>query len=173
MWFFVIGELWIFTCYFACYIYDRGQNPDLFLAGQRLLSRGIGVFNTVVLLTSSLFVAFSVQATRARQLDTARRFLALGAACGALFMFVKAGEWYGKIRDGWPPSLHEFFLYYFMFTALHLVHVALGFLILGLLWRELRNASEPRVSFVEAGATYWHMVDALWIAIFALVYLMR
>lgn len=184
MWFFVIGELWIFTCYFACYIYDRGQNPELFLAGQQLLSRGIGVLNTIILLTSSLFVALCVQATRARDVATASRFLALGGGCGVLFMLVKAGEWYVKIRERLPPSLHEFFLYYFMFTALHLIHVSLGLLILVLLWRELNpmprrrfaaapGAEQPRVAFIEVGATYWHIVDALWIAIFALVYLMR
>jgi len=173
MWFFVIGDLWIFTCYFACYIYDRGQNPDSFLVGQQLLSQATGVLNTVILLTSSLFVALCVRATRAGDIDIAARFLALGGACGAGFMLVKAAEWYLKISSGLPASTHEFFLYYFMLTGLHLVHVSLGLLILVLLWRELRGARRARAEFVETGATYWHMVDALWIAIFALLYLVR
>lgn len=172
MWFFVIGELWIFTCYFACYIYARGQHPGVFLQGQQLLSRGTGVLNTVILLTSSLFVALCVQATRDGDIVTASRFLALGGACGGAFMLVKAGEWYVKISAGFPASTDEFFIYYFMFTGLHLVHVSLGLLILVLLWRELRRA-KPRVEFAETSATYWHMVDSLWIAIFALLYLMR
>src|SRR6185503_21384810 len=71
MWFFVIGDLWIFSCYFACYIHDRAQHPELFLQGQQLLSQGIGVLNTVILLTSSLFVVLCVQATRAREIVTA------------------------------------------------------------------------------------------------------
>ena len=49
----------------------------------------------------------------------------------------------------------------------------IGLLILGLMWRELRFTAEPRTQLIETGATYWHMVDALWIVIFALLYLVR
>src|SRR5262249_14511272 len=113
MWLFVIGDLWIFTCYFACYIHDRAGHPELFLQAQGRLSQGIGVLNTVILLTSSLFVALCVQATRAGEIVTARRFLALGFACGAGFTLVKAVEWYLKVRAGFPDSEDSFFVYYF------------------------------------------------------------
>jgi nitric oxide reductase NorE protein len=173
MWFFVIGDLWIFSAYFACYVHDRAQHPEVFLQGQQLLSQPIGVLNTVILLTSSLFVALCVQATRTGEIVTAARFLALGSACGVCFMLVKAGEWYLKIRAGFPDSVDPFFVYYFMLTGLHVVHVSLGLIILAILWRELRGAKHPRVRFAETCATYWHMVDSLWIAIFALLYLVR
>lgn len=173
MWFFVLGDLWIFTCYFACYIHDRGQNPEAFLLGQQLLSRGTGILNTIMLLTSSLLVALCAQATRAGDFKVASRLLAAGGGFGVGFILVKAGEWYLKIRAGLPEPMHDFFLYYFMLTGLHVIHVSLGLLILTLLWRELRRALPPRADFVEAGATYWHMVDALWIVLFALLYLMR
>ena len=173
MWFFVLGDLWIFTCCFACYIHYRNQNPEAFVLGQKLLSQGAGVLNTIILLTSSWFVAACAQATRARDFRAASRLLALGGALGAGFMLVKAHEWYAKISAGLPERTHEFFLYYFMFTGLHVVHVSLGLVILALVWRELRGTRQPRAAFVEAGATYWHMVDALWIVIFALLYLMR
>jgi nitric oxide reductase NorE protein len=44
---------------------------------------------------------------------------------------------------------------------------------LGVVFRELRNPKHRRLSIVETGATYWHMVDLLWIVIFALLYVMR
>ncbi len=56
---------------------------------------------------------------------------------------------------------------------MHLFHVSLGLLILGTTLRELRNPRRQRVFMVEAGATYWHMVDLLWIVIFALLCVMR
>lgn len=172
MWFFVLGDLWIFACYFACYVYDRGQNPGAFLQGQHLLNQQLGVLNTVILLTSSLFVALCVEAARVRDFIHASRFVALGGACGALFMLVKAFEWTSKISAGLPAGTEELFLYYFMFTGLHVVHVSLGLFILWLVWREL-GKREPRAELIETGGTYWHMVDLLWLAIFALVYLMR
>ncbi len=103
----------------------------------------------------------------------ASRFLGLGFACGAGFMLVKAGEWYLKIHAGFPDTVEPFFVYYFMFTGLHVIHVSLGLVILALLWRELHGTKRPRVCFAETCATYWHMVDSLWIAIFALLYLVR
>jgi len=88
-------------------------------------------------------------------------------------MAIKAVEWTAKISAGLAPGTDELFLYYFMLTGLHIVHVSLGLFILALVWRELRSKREPRTELVEAGATYWHMVDTLWIVIFALLYLMR
>ena len=173
MWFFVLGDLWIFSCYFACYVYARGQHAEAFLQGQHQLHQGLGVLNTVVLLTSSLFVALSVQAARAGDFIPASRFVALGGGCGVLFMAIKACEWTIKIHAGLAPGSEHFFLFYFMLTGLHVVHVTLGLGILALMWRELRDKPAPRAELVETGAIYWHMVDLLWIAIFALLYLAR
>lgn len=173
MWFFVIGDLWIFGCYFVAYVYERAHDPTGFLEGQRLLSPGTGVLNTAILLTSSLFVALCVQAVRAADVKTASRFLTLGASFGSAFLFTKLWEWHAEVSTGFPASTSSFFTYYFMLTGLHFLHVALGLLFLALAWRELRTARTPQVAFIEATATYWHMVDSLWIAIFAALYLMR
>lgn len=173
IWFFVIGDLWIFTCYFACYVFDRGQNPEAFLRGQQTLCQGIGAFNTMLLLTSSLWVAFCVQAVRLGAIAQARRWLVLGGACGVAFLIIKAVEWYMKISAGLPAGSDEYFIYYFMFTGLHFLHVLLGLVFLMLIYCDLEKASAPQTAFVESGATYWHMVDLLWIIIFALLYLLR
>jgi nitric oxide reductase NorE protein len=171
MWFFVIGDLWIFACYFAAYVADRAHDARGFLEGQRLLHPAMGLLDTVILLTSSFFVALAAQATRAHDPRTAFRFVALGGACGVAFLVTKACEWRGEILAGFPASTAPFFTYYFMLTGLHLLHVCLGLVLLVLVARELRGAARPRADFVEAGATYWHMVDALWLAIFAALYL--
>lgn len=173
MWFFVIGDLWIFTAYFACYMYDRGQHQELFLQSQQQLSQVIGVINTVILLTSSLFVAHAAQATRAGKFTDASRLIGLGSACGLGFIVLKMFEWLPKISAGITPGSNDFFMYYYMLTGLHLFHVLIGLVILVILHRELTGASKPRAEIVETGATYWHMVDLLWILLFALIYLMR
>src|SRR5262249_20918282 len=114
----------------------------------------------------------AVRATRALDVITASRFVALGGGCGMIFLLLKACEWTVKIRAGLAPGSEDFLLYYFMLTGAHVVHLALGLLILALVWREL-HARAPGLRCVEAGATYWHMVDVLWIVIFALLYLVR
>ncbi|MGV0745908.1 cytochrome c oxidase subunit 3 [Mycolicibacterium sp. XJ870] len=173
MWVFVLGDFVIFSSYFIVFMVYRNQQHDLFLESQRQLSLGIGVLNTLVLLASSWFVAQSVVATRAGSYDRAMRLTLLGGACGVLFVLVKAYEWWSKINAGLTFPHNDFFMFYYMLTGVHLFHVALGLVFLGVVYVELRNPRGRRVSMVETGATYWHMVDLLWIAIFALVYVMR
>jgi nitric oxide reductase NorE protein len=64
-------------------------------------------------------------------------------------------------------------MYYYVMTGMHLCHVLLGLVILCFVIRNLRGPAKPRLSFVETGATYWHMVDIVWLVLFALLYLMR
>lgn len=64
-------------------------------------------------------------------------------------------------------------MYYFVFTGVHLLHVAVGLIALALMIRRcVRPAAEPRdVGFLEGAAVYWHMVDVLWVVLFLLIYL--
>ena len=61
MWVFVLGDLVIFGSYFIIFMIYRHQERQLFLDSQQHLSLNVGVVNTLVLLTSSWFVARGVQ----------------------------------------------------------------------------------------------------------------
>jgi len=173
MWVMVLGDLIIFGGYFIIFMVHRAMSPQQFLESQQHLNLNIGAVNTLVLLTSSWFVARSVQAARADDHPRALRLTYLGGLCGVLFIAIKAYEWTAKVAQGYTMSSNEFFMFYYMLTGVHLFHVMLGLVILGVVVRELRNPRRRRVSMVESGATYWHMVDLLWIVIFALLYVMR
>ena len=173
MWFFVIGDLLIFGLYFVAYVYYRGQDPELFLQSQARLNVDIGAVNTVVLLTSSLFVVLGATAARTgNSADALRRFL-VSQVFGAAFPVLKMFEWIPEITAGITPGTNLFFMFYFVMTGLHLCHVLLGLIILCFVIRYLNIAAQPKISFVETGATYWHMVDVLWLVLFAAFYLMR
>ncbi|SEA35546.1 MULTISPECIES: cytochrome c oxidase subunit 3 [unclassified Mycobacterium] len=171
LWVFVLGDFVIFGSYFVIFMISRHQERDLFIESQRHLSLNIGVVNTLVLLASSWFVARAVQLTRGGEFDRARKLTIGGGLCGVLFMVVKAYEWAAKIAQGHTFPSNNFFMYYYMLTGVHLFHVAIGLVFLGVAYAELRNGK--RVAHVETGATYWHMVDLLWVVIFALLYVMR
>ena len=173
MWFFVIGDLLIFAVYFVGYMYFRGQNHQLFLASQARLNVDIGAINTVVLLTSSLFVALGTAAARAGNVAAGLRGFWIGLAFGAAFPVLKMFEWIPEITAGLTPGTNLFFMYYYVMTGLHLCHVALGLVIMCFVIRNLKTSTTPKISFIETGATYWHMVDVLWLVLFALLYLMR
>lgn len=172
MWFMVLGDLFIFGGYFIAYLVFRTRAPEQFLADQQHLNITIGVVNTIVLITSSWLVARSVQATRAGNRAGAISLVRAGSLCGVLFAAIKVYEWTAEIRAGHTNS-SNFFSFYYVLTGVHLFHVGLGLLILGVVVRELRNPRRARAGMVEQGATYWHMVDLLWVVIFALLYVMR
>jgi nitric oxide reductase NorE protein len=173
MWFFVIGDLLIFAVYFVGYMYFRGQNHQLFLASQARLNVDIGAINTVVLLTSSLFVALGTAAARAGNIAAGLRGFWIGLAFGAAFPLLKMFEWIPEITAGLTPGTNLFFMYYYVMTGMHLCHVVLGLVIMCFVIRNLKTSTTPKISFIETGATYWHMVDVLWLVLFALLYLMR
>ena len=173
MWFFVIGDLIIFGAYFVAYVYYRGRQPALFLESQARLNLDIGAVNTVVLLTSSLFVALGTSAARRGKTAEGVRLFGIALALGAAFPVLKLFEYVPEIVAGVTPGTNLFFMYYFVMTGLHLCHVMLGLVILTFVLRNLRGSAAPKISFIETAATYWHMVDVLWLVLFALLYVMR
>jgi nitric oxide reductase NorE protein len=172
MWVMVLGDLVIFGGYFLIFMVHRALSPDAYLAAQQHLNVTIGVVNTIVLLTSSLFIARSVVATRRGRHTQAIRLICAGSACGLLFIAIKAYEWSLELTGGHTVAT-EFFSFYYVLTGVHMLHVTLGLIILGVCLRELRAVKRRRTTLIEQGATYWHMVDLLWIVIFGLLYVMR
>jgi nitric oxide reductase NorE protein len=172
IWVMVLGDMIIFGAYFLIYMVCRAMRPEAFLAAQQHLNVTVGVINTMVLLTSSWFVVRGVYAARGGHPEQAVRLLYGAGGCGLAFIAIKVYEWSTEISHGYTMH-NEFFSFYYALTGVHVFHVTLGLLILGLCVRELSVPARRRISFVEQGATYWHMVDLLWIVIFCLLYVMR
>jgi nitric oxide reductase NorE protein len=173
MWVFVLGDLVIFGVYFIIFMVERTQQRDVFLESQQHLSQNIGVLNTLVLLASSLFIARGVLSARAGDHARAIRLTTMAGACGVTFLVVKVVEWTQEIRSGFTLPTNDFFAFYFVLTGVHLLHVLMGLIVVGIVLRELRTPTLRRVSMVETGAVYWHMVDLIWVVVFALLYVMR
>ena len=173
MWFFVLFESLVFTSYFCVYLFVRTQHESAFLQSQSHLLLGLGVLETVVLLTSSWAVARSVQYARAGRYVEARRDVLLAAGCGIVFLALKIIEWTRLIHAGHTLTSSGFFQYYFFLTGIHLLHLLMGFFVLGVLVNQLSAPKKRSQETVETCATYWHTVDFLWVLIFALLYVVR
>jgi nitric oxide reductase NorE protein len=172
IWVFALGDMVIFAAYFVIFMVYRGHQQAAFLAGERHLSLASGAVNTL-LLAGSRFVALAVAAARAGQARRARRLIGAGGLCGAAFLLVKAHEWYSLTGAGLTVQHGNFYMFYYAFTGVHLLHVLAGLVALGVMRAELRRPAGPRAWLIEAGAIYWHLVDLLWIILFALLYLVR
>jgi nitric oxide reductase NorE protein len=171
---FIMGDMLIFGLFFAVFCFYRGQQPELFTQSQQLLNVHYGALNTLLLLTSSWFVVMAVNAVRKQLRVQAMRLFVLAFACGAGFSLVKIIEYREKIEAGLYLTSNDFFMYYYIFTGLHFVHVIIGMLLLAFVILKLRAPSQPEeISFFEVAASYWHMVDVLWIILFPLIYLLK
>lgn len=173
MWVFVFGDMFIFAGWFTFYMISRLQAPDVFLQSQHALNQTIGMLNTLILLFSSLFIALCVHAAREGRHRQATAYTWVAFAGGATFILVKIFEWAEKLREGHAFDSNAFFMFYFFLTGVHVFHVLIGLIVLGIVIREMQTPAFRSQEIVETGATYWHMVDFLWVIIFALLYLMR
>lgn len=173
MWTFVICEMLIFGGWFTFYMNARAANPALFLKSQQHLDQLIGAINTFILLTSSWFIALCVEASRENKHSRAIGFAGATIFCGILFIISKVFEYSAKFAHGHVIESNEFFTYYYFLTGVHVFHVTIGFVVLAAMIRELADPTLRSPVVIESSATYWHMVDLLWVIIFALLYLMR
>jgi nitric oxide reductase NorE protein len=90
VWIFLFGDMVVFGVFFATFMYQRSLAPELFDQSRHTLSIGIGLTNTLILLTSSLFVVTAVRAIRMSQRRPAQVLLAGGLVCGLAFVGFKA-----------------------------------------------------------------------------------
>jgi nitric oxide reductase NorE protein len=165
----------VFSVFFIVLLVERSSDTALFLESQRSLDQFIGALNTFLLLTSSLFVALGVGAIRTGSLARHRApyFIATAAVLGLGFVLVKAYEWSERFSVGQTVGTNDFFMFYFMFTGIHLLHVVVGLIVLAILSVFSRRPSldQRAVLLIESGGIFWHLVDLLWIILFALFYL--
>jgi nitric oxide reductase NorE protein len=173
MWVFVLFETLLFTGYFSVYLVSRAQNHDLYLQSQSDLDLRVGVFNTIALLLSSWAIARCVQAARQGAYRSALTNAFLTIAFAVVFLASKIVEWIREIGMGNTFTSDAFFEHYFFLTAIHAIHVLIGFIVLGVVVYQLWSPSRRSQQLIETGATYWHTVDFLWVLIFALLYVVR
>lgn len=174
IWVMVFGDLAIFGLFFVTFLVAQAGDRAQFESARTSLDMTIGLVNTMVLLTSSLLVVLGVGAIRLGGRRTATRLFACSIGCGALFAVLKVAEYTHMVGAGHGPSAGEYYLYFFILTGLHLLHVLIGIGVLAFLVGKARRADElgaVRMPVVEAGACFWHLVDLLWMILFPLLYL--
>lgn len=173
MWVLVMIEAATFSAYFVVYTIWYRWYPDLFLRSQAHLDLAFGVVNTVILLTSSWSIARCVERSRAGDYRAALASAWFTVGGGLLFSALKLYEWSVEIGKGFTFETDMFFAFYYFLTGMHLLHVLVGFIALGVIIYQLKSPARRSQELIETGATYWHMVDFLWVIIFALLYVMR
>lgn len=173
LWVFILGDMTLFGVFFCAFLVTGHRMPTLFAQSRTALDQTIGAVNTLVLITSSVFVAFAMSALRQDRRTPAMRCVCVAIGLAITFAVLKIVEYGGETAAGHGPGENLFFTYYFVLTGIHLLHLVIGATLLTVLWRRIRAATvtRERMLFAEGAAVYWHMVDLLWIVLFPLLYL--
>jgi nitric oxide reductase NorE protein len=176
IWFFIFMELLVFGIAFISYAVVRVQNEDMFNQFQLTLNTELGAINTIVLITSSYFVVRAVHTIKNHgDYIGCSHWLYAAIAGGGVFLVLKSFEYYDKFSAGISLSTNTFYMFYLSLTMFHFLHVILGMIILLAIAIKAQRGGYSASNHigVESGASYWHMVDLVWIILFPLVYVMR
>ncbi|MDT8281598.1 MAG: cytochrome c oxidase subunit 3 family protein [Gammaproteobacteria bacterium] len=175
IWFFIFAELLVFGIAFIAYAVARVQNVAMFDQYQLTLDSELGAVNTLLLITASYFVVRAIHAIRLDDVKGCITWLYASLGCGAGFLLLKSVEYYDKFSHGINLSTNTFYMFYLSLTMFHFLHVILGMIILFAIAIKAQRGGYSASNHlgVETGASYWHMVDLVWIILFPLVYIMR
>ncbi len=175
IWIFIFAELLVFGVFFLSYAFTRSHNVELFNLSQMQLNRHAGAVNTLVLITSSYFVVRALAAIRRDDAPRCASWLGAAIGMGGIFVVIKLFEFHAKLSAGISLSTNTFFMFYLSLTFFHFMHVILGMIILAAVMLKARRGGYDSRDHrgVETGASYWHMVDLVWIILFPLVYVLH
>jgi len=166
----IVAEISLFAVFVVAYLFYIGKSVNGPYPAEVL---ELPVLGTVCLLSSSLSVALAARALKHGHVAISGTWLLATVALGATFLAGTATEWYRLIyTHGLTIGTNLFGTTFYPLVGLHASHVIIGLFMLGLCsvlaWAgALRPVHGERVEIVS---WYWHFVDAVWVVVFTVVY---
>ena len=166
----IAAEATIFSIFLVAYLFYIGKS----LTGpmpKDVLS--VPIFYTICLLSSSLTIHVAVRAIRRGNVRVFGVWWLVTIALGATFMFGTATEWHRLIyHEGLTISTNLFGTTYYSLVGLHGFHVVVGLIALSIVMALalLGKVRAEHAERVDVLSLYWHFVDAVWVVVFTVVY---
>ncbi len=168
----ILAESAVFIIFVVAYIFYLGKSLSGPTPAQVL---ELPILGTVCLLSSSVTVHFAVSALRRNNLRGCTAFLGATVFLGVVFLITTAREWYHLIRDEHLTIQTNLFgTTYYSLVGLHATHVVIGVVLLAtvFVFALTGQIREEHSEKLEALSLYWHFVDAVWVIVFLVVYVL-
>jgi len=166
----IIAESAIFTIFVVAYIFYIGKS----LSGPKPKDvLEIPIFNTICLLSSSLTIHLAVRALRSARVNAFGLWWFVTMVLGTIFLVGTGREWQHLIFDkGLTISTNLFGTTYYSLVGLHAFHVTVGLIgiVLAMIFTLLGKVEPVHSERVDVFSMYWHFVDAVWVVVFTVVY---
>ena len=168
----IIGESAIFTIFVVAYLFYLGKSLTGPTPGQVL---EIPWLNSICLLSSSFTIWRSEHAIASGRIRQFTAWWLATIVLGAFFLVGTATEWRKLIyHDGLTVHTNLFGTTFYSLVGLHATHVVVGLVMLSLvlaiaLAGKIQAEHAKRIKVL---ALYWHFVDAVWVVVFTVVYIL-
>ena len=166
----IAAEAAIFTIFVVAYLFYVGKSLTGPLPKDVL---SVPIFYTICLLFSSLTIHLAAKSLRRGSVRGFGILWFATIALGAAFLYGTATEWHRLIyQEGLTISTNLFGTTYYSLVGLHGFHVVVGLVGLSIVMALmlLGNVRSDHADRVEVLSLYWHFVDAVWVVVFTVVY---
>lgn len=167
----IAAEAAIFTIFVVAYLFYVGKSPTGPMPKDVL---SVPVFYTVCLLSSSLTIHLAAKFLRQGSVLRFGMLWLATIALGTAFLYGTATEWHRLIyKEGLTISTNLFGTTYYSLVGLHGFHVVVGLLSLSIVmaFTLLGNVRSEHAERIDVLSLYWHFVDAVWVVVFTVVYM--
>lgn len=173
IWIVIYLELLTFGLGFVALAYYGATARAIFHQDSLMLNKTFGTINTILLLTGGYFAARGLHSFRKSQFPQTAQNLLFAMVLGVGFLIVKGVEYYLKWEAGIGMDYSTFYIFYWLMTGFHWIHVLVGVVILAVLRQQiLRKKPTTKLEDFEAGISFWHMCDIIWLLLFPILYLL-
>jgi len=166
----IAAESAIFTIFVVAYIFYIGKSPS---GPTPRAVLELPIFNTICLLSSSLTIHLAVRALRNPTIRAFGFWWFLTMVLGAIFLVGTGREWQRLIiKDGVTIGTNLFGTTYYSLVGLHAFHVTVGLITIALvmIFTLLGKVKAEHGDRADVFSLYWHFVDAVWVIVFTVVY---
>ena len=168
----IIAESAIFTIFVVAYLFYIGKSLTG-LTPREVLETP--VFFTVCLLSSSLTIHYAGKCLRRGERGAFLSLWSLTILLGGLFLLGTGQEWCRLIYEhGLTISTNLFGTTYYSLVGLHAFHVTAGLIMLATVavFGLRGRVGVKQSGHIEVLSMYWHFVDAVWVVVFTVVYVL-
>jgi cytochrome c oxidase subunit 3 len=166
----IAAECAIFTIFVVAYIFYLGKSLSGPMPKDVLETP---IFNTICLLSSSLTIHLAVRALRNARVNAFGLWWFVTMVLGTVFLVGTGREWRHLIFEkGLTISTNLFGTTYYSLVGLHAFHVTVGLIgiVLAMIFALLGKVEPVHSERVDVFSMYWHFVDAVWVVVFTVVY---
>jgi cytochrome c oxidase subunit III len=166
----IATEFALFTIFVVAYLFYIGKSLTGPTPSQVL---ELPVWPTICLLFSSITAGQAERALKRSRMSSFQLWTGATILLGLEFLRQTAREWRHLITvDHLTITTNLFGTTFYSLVGLHASHVVLGLtLLLLVLALSLRGSMYAQARRFELLAWYWHFVDAVWVVVFTVVYI--